>query len=263
SHRRLAARFAFAARAFRVAIAARRARQSRLHRRRQSVFQPAWPSAGRIARNPGGTGRPMRRLKTLLSWSSGKDSAWSLHQLRSDERYAVAGLVTTINVAADRVAMHAVRTELLRAQANAAGLPLWELRIPSPCSNAQYESVMQDAIGRAEAEGIECFAFGDLFLEDIRAYREKQLAATKLKPLFPLWGGDTRALAREMIAGGLRARITCVDPRTLPASFAGREFDSDLLNDLPPNIDPCGERGEFHTFAYSGPMFAWPLSIAN
>ncbi|HYS53017.1 MAG TPA: ATP-binding protein [Thermoanaerobaculia bacterium] len=205
----------------------------------------------------------MRRLKTLLSWSSGKDSAWSLHQLRSDERYEVVGLVTTINVAADRVAMHAVRTELLRAQANAAGLPLWELPIPSPCSNAQYECVMQAAIGRAEAEGVECFAFGDLFLEDIRAYREKQLATTKLRPVFPLWGRDTLELAREMIAGGLRARLTCVDPRLLPPSFAGREFDADLLSDLPPNVDPCGERGEFHTFAYCGPMFASPLRIAG
>jgi len=205
----------------------------------------------------------MRRLRTLLSWSSGKDSAWTLHKLRSDERYEVVGLVTTINASADRVAMHAVRTELLRAQARAARLPLWELAIPSPCSNEQYESVLRAAIARAEEEAIDCFAFGDLFLEDIRAYREKQLAATKLTPIFPLWGRDTRELAREMIAGGLRARITCVDPRALSASFAGREFDQALLNDLPADVDPCGERGEFHTFAYCGPMFAAPLSIAN
>ena len=205
----------------------------------------------------------MRRLRTLLSWSSGKDSAWTLHTLRSDERYEVAGLVTTINESADRVAMHAVRTELLRTQARAARLPLWELAIPSPCSNEQYESVLRAAIARAEEEAIDCFAFGDLFLEDIRAYREKQLAATKLTPIFPLWGRDTRELAREMIAGGLRARITCVDPRALSASFAGREFDQALLNDLPADVDPCGERGEFHTFAYCGPMFAAPLSIAN
>ncbi|PYQ58722.1 MAG: ATP-binding protein [Acidobacteria bacterium] len=205
----------------------------------------------------------MRRLRTLLSWSSGKDSAWTLHTLRSDERYEVAGLVTTINESADRVAMHAVRTELLRTQARAARLPLWELAIPSPCSNEQYESVLRAAITRAEEEAIDCFAFGDLFLEDIRAYREKQLAATKLTPIFPLWGRDTRELAREMISGGLRARITCVDPRALSASFAGREFDQALLNDLPADVDPCGERGEFHTFAYCGPMFAAPLSIAN
>ena len=205
----------------------------------------------------------MRRLRTLLSWSSGKDSAWTLHTLRSDERYEVAGLVTTINESADRVAMHAVRTELLRTQARAARLPLWELAIPSPCSNEQYASVLRAAIARAEKEAIDCFAFGDLFLEDIRAYREKQLAATKLTPIFPLWGRDTRELAREMISGGLRARITCVDPRALSASFAGREFDQALLNDLPADVDPCGERGEFHTFAYCGPMFAAPLSIAN
>ena len=205
----------------------------------------------------------MRRLRTLLSWSSGKDSAWTLHTLRSDQRYDVVGLVTTINEAANRVAMHAVRTALLRAQARAARLPLWELAIPSPCSNEQYESVLRAAIARAEDEAIDCFAFGDLFLEDIRAYREKQLSATKLTPIFPLWGRDTRELAEEMIAGGLRARITCVDPRALPPSFAGREFDRALLDDLPPGVDPCGERGEFHTFAYSGPMFSEPLSIAS
>ena len=205
----------------------------------------------------------MRRLRTLLSWSSGKDSAWTLHTLRSDPRYDVVGLVTTINAAADRVAMHAVRTQLLRAQARAAGLTLWELMIPSPCSNEEYESVLRTAIARAEAEAIDCFAFGDLFLEDIRAYRERQLAPTKLTPVFPLWGRDTRRLAREMIDGGLRARLTCIDPRVLPASFAGREFDDALLNDLPAEVDPCGERGEFHTFAYCGPMFASPLSITG
>ena len=205
----------------------------------------------------------MRRLRTLLSWSSGKDSAWTLHTLRSDLRYEVVGLVTTINESADRVAMHAVRTELLRAQARAARLALWELAIPSPCSNEQYEAVLRAAIARAEDEAIDCFAFGDLFLADIRAYREKQLSTTKLTPIFPLWGRDTSELAQEMIAGGLRARITCVDPRVLPSSFAGREFDRALLDDLPASVDPCGERGEFHTFAYSGPMFSQPLSIAS
>jgi diphthamide synthase (EF-2-diphthine--ammonia ligase) len=150
----------------------------------------------------------MRRLRTLLSWSSGKDSAWTLHTLRSDQRYDVVALLTTVNQVADRVAMHAVRTELLRAQARATGLPVWELAIPSPCSNEQYECVMKEAIARAEREAIDCLAFGDLFLEDIRAYREKQLAETKLTPIFPLWGRDTQQLAREMIEGGLRARIT-------------------------------------------------------
>jgi len=205
----------------------------------------------------------MRRLRTLLSWSSGKDSAWALRTLRRDWRYDVVGLVTTINRAADRVAMHAVRTDLLRAQARAAALPLWELLIPSPCSNEEYEMVMRETIARAEAEAIDCFAFGDLFLQDVRAYREKQLASTNVTPLFPLWGRDTRELALEMIAGGLRARITCVDPRLVPASLAGREFDAALLDDLPSSADPCGERGEFHTFAFEGPMFDSPIAIVS
>lgn len=205
----------------------------------------------------------MRRLKTLLSWSSGKDSAWALRALRGDRRCEVVGLLTTINRAADRVAMHAVRTDLLRAQARAVDLPLWELSIPSPCSNEEYEAVMRKTIARAEAEAIDCFAFGDLFLQDVRAYREKQLASTNVTPLFPLWGRDTRELAREMIAGGLRARITCVDPRLVPASLAGREFDAALLDDLPPSADPCGERGEFHTFAFEGPMFDSPIAIVS
>ena len=205
----------------------------------------------------------MRRLRTLLSWSSGKDSAWALRTLRRDLRYDVVGLVTMINRAADRVAMHAIRTDLLRAQARAAALPLWELLIPSPCSDEEYETVMRETIARAEAEAIDCFAFGDLFLQDVRAYREKQLASTNVKPLFPLWGRDTRELASEMIAGGLRARITCVDPRLVPASLAGREFDAALLEDLPPSADPCGERGEFHTFAFAGPMFSSPIAVVG
>jgi uncharacterized protein (TIGR00290 family) len=205
----------------------------------------------------------MRRLRTLLSWSSGKDSAWTLHTLRRDQRYEVVGLMTTINSVADRVAMHAVRTELLRRQAGAAGLPVRELSIPSPCSNEQYEAVMRQAIETAKAEAIDCFAFGDLFLQDIREYREKQLQGTGLTPLFPIWGRDTHELAREMIAGGLRARITCVDPRVLSADLAGREFDLQLLHDLPDTADPCGERGEFHTFAYDGPMFRAPIAISS
>jgi uncharacterized protein (TIGR00290 family) len=200
-------------------------------------------------------------VKTLLSWSSGKDSAWALYALQRDADCQLAGLVTTINAAADRVAMHAVRAELLRAQAVAARLPLWEVPIPSPCSNEQYEAAMRALIARAEAEGVEQMAFGDLFLEDVRAYRERQLASTKIQPRFPLWGRDTAALACEMIDGGLRAAITCVDPRQIDAGFAGREFDAALLAELPPTADPCGERGEFHTFAYAGPMFASPIPI--
>ena len=205
----------------------------------------------------------MARLKTLLSWSSGKDSAWTLHTLRADPRYEVVGLVTTVNRAADRVAMHAVRSELLRRQADAAGVPLRVIEIPSPCSNDEYEAAMGKCIAAAVEEGVDCFAFGDLFLEDIRAYREAKLASTRIKPIFPIWGSDTTALANRMIAGGLRARITCVDPRVLSREFAGREFDAALLASLPKGADPCGERGEFHTFAYDGPMFQAPVGIAS
>jgi uncharacterized protein (TIGR00290 family) len=203
----------------------------------------------------------MARLRTLLSWSSGKDSAWTLCRLRANERYDVVGLLTTINRLHDRVAMHAVRVELLERQAAAARLPLHKILIPSPCSNEEYEAAMTEAVRAAEADGVECMAFGDLFLEDVRAYRETKLASTRLRPVFPLWGSETKALAAEMIDGGLRARITCVDPRVLPREFAGREFDSALLADLPADVDPCGERGEFHTFAYDGPMFTRPVSI--
>jgi len=197
----------------------------------------------------------------VLSWSSGKDSAWTLHVLRQQAVYDVVGLVTTINASAERVAMHAVRTELLATQAAAAGLPLWPVPIPSPCSDAQYEAAMHAVIARARAEAVTAFAFGDLFLQDIRAYRERQLDGSGLTPVFPLWLHPTDALARDMVAGGLRAYLTCVDPKQLPARFAGRGFDLTLLHDLPPGVDPCGERGEFHTFAYAGPMFRQDLAV--
>lgn len=200
--------------------------------------------------------------RILLSWSSGKDSAWCLHELRREGRWEVAGLLVTLNERFGRVAMHAVREGLLEAQADAAGLPLWKVLIPHPCSNGEYETAMAEAVRRARAEGLSAVAFGDLFLEDVRRYREERLAGTGLEPLFPLWGRPTAELAREMIAGGLRARLTCVDPRHLPPSFAGREFDAALLAGLPPNVDPCGERGEFHTFAYDGPMFRRPIPIS-
>ncbi|HEV2133574.1 MAG TPA: ATP-binding protein [Terracidiphilus sp.] len=201
----------------------------------------------------------MKRI--LLSWSSGKDSAWALHALRSDARIEVCGLLTTLNEKFQRVAMHGTRRSVLEAQARAAGLSLWTVPLPWPCSNDAYEARMSEVCGRAVAEGMEAVAFGDLFLEDVRAYREKQLLATGLEPLFPLWGMPTTELAREMIAGGLRARVTCVDPRVLPATFAGREFDGALLRDLPAGVDPCAERGEFHTCAYAGPMFAETLGL--
>lgn len=203
----------------------------------------------------------MPKTKALLAWSSGKDSAWALHLLRAARDVEVVGLLTTIDQAFDRVAMHAVRTQLLRAQAQAAGLPLWPVPIAWPCSNADYEAAMSVAMARARREGVQAVAFGDLFLEDIRRYREERLAGTGLAPLFPLWGRPTAALAREMIAGGLRARLTCVDPRGLDARFAGRDFDAQLLGELPDGVDPCGEQGEFHTFAYDGPMFARPVPI--
>jgi uncharacterized protein (TIGR00290 family) len=201
----------------------------------------------------------MQRLKTILSWSSGKDSAWTLLQLVRDPSVEVVALITTINEAFDRVAMHAVRRELLHAQAKSASLPLWEVLIPNPCSNEQYEIAMKSLIDRATAVGVQACAFGDLFLADVRSYRERQLAGTGLKPLFPLWQRDTTQLAREMIDGGLRARLTCVDPRVLDRQFAGAEFDRPLLAALPQSCDPCGERGEFHTFAYDGPMFTSPI----
>jgi uncharacterized protein (TIGR00290 family) len=193
--------------------------------------------------------------KALLSWSSGKDSAWALHVLRQQGELEIVGLLTTLNEAFDRVAMHAVRRELLRAQADAADLPLYEVPLPWPCSNVEYEARMAQAVSQARDRGVTVMAFGDLFLEDIRQYRVDKLAGTGIRPVFPLWGRPTAELARSMIEGGLEARLTCVDPRQLPASFAGRAFDAELLCDLPAGVDPCGERGEFHTFTHAGPMF--------
>ncbi|MGB9229223.1 MAG: ATP-binding protein [Terracidiphilus sp.] len=201
--------------------------------------------------------------RTLLSWSSGKDSAWTLHALRRDPSIQLCGLLTTVNTEFDRVAMHAVRRTVLEAQAAAAGLPLLVVPLPWPCSNEIYEQRMAEVCRRAVDEKIDSIAFGDLFLEDVRASREKNLAPTGLEPLFPLWKIPTDQLAREMIAGGLRARISCVDTEKLPASFAGREFDEELLRDFPPGIDPCAERGEFHTCVYAGPMFSAPLPITT
>jgi uncharacterized protein (TIGR00290 family) len=192
--------------------------------------------------------------RILLSWSSGKDSAWSLQVLRQRGEYEVVGLLTTFNGEADRVAMHAVRRELVERQAAAAGLPLWAVPLPWPCSNEQYESLMAQTCAKAVAEGIEGVAFGDLFLEDVRAYREKQMKDTRLEPIFPVWGLPTRALAQEMIASGTRAKLTCIDTGKLDRSFAGREFDQALLAALPEDVDPCGELGEFHSFVYAGPM---------
>lgn len=182
-----------------------------------------------------------------------------VHVLRQWPDVELVGVLTTVNEVHQRVAMHAVRVELLQAQADALGLPLWQVPIPSPCSNEAYEHAMGCAVQRAVGAGITHMAFGDLFLEDVRRYREERLAGSGLTPIFPIFGRDTALLAREMVAGGLRARLTCVDPKALDPRFVGREFDLALLEELPPTVDPCGERGEYHTFAYDGPMFSRPV----
>jgi diphthamide synthase (EF-2-diphthine--ammonia ligase) len=199
--------------------------------------------------------------RVLLSWSSGKDSAWTLHILRQQPDIELVGLLTTLNSEFQRVAMHGTRRSVLEAQADAAELPLWTVPLPWPCPNEIYEQLMADVCTRAVAEHIDAVAFGDLFLPDVRAYREKQLEPTGLEPLFPLWQIPTGELARTMIAGGLRAKLACIDTNQLPASFAGRDFDAALLDDFPPETDPCGERGEFHTCVYAGPMFKAPLNL--
>ena len=199
--------------------------------------------------------------RVLVSWSSGKDSAWALHLLCQLADSEIAGLLTTVNTKFDRVAMHGTRRSVLEAQAAAAGLPLWIVPLPWPCSNEVYETRMREVCERAVSAGITGIAFGDLFLQDIRKYREAQLKPTGLEPLFPLWEQPTAAFAREMIAAGLRAKLTCVDTKQLLSSFVGREFDVALLNDLPPEADPCGERGEFHTCVYAGPMLKTAIAL--
>ncbi len=199
--------------------------------------------------------------KVLLSWSSGKDSAWALHLLRQQPDVTVAALLTTFNGAADRVAMHAVRRILVKTQAVRTGIPLWDVDLPWPCSNVEYQERMRAVCERAVGEGFTAIAFGDLFLEDIRDYRIKQLEGTGLEPLFPVWRIPTAQLARDMIAAGVRAKLTCVDPARLDKSFVGRDFDADLLETLPANVDPCGENGEFHTFVHDAPVFSSPIPV--
>jgi uncharacterized protein (TIGR00290 family) len=199
---------------------------------------------------------------TLLSWSSGKDSAWSLHLLRQQGEYEIVGLLTTFNREANRVAMHGVRRDLVEAQAEAAGVPLWQVDLPSPCSNTDYESIMREECRAAVRSGIECIAFGDLFLRDVREYREKQLQGSGLKPIFPVWGIPTNELARTMMGSGLKAKLSCVDSASLSPEFVGRDFDEHLLSDLPPQIDPCGENGEFHSFVYAAPVFKRDIGVA-
>ncbi len=203
----------------------------------------------------------MKRI--LLSWSGGKDSAWALHLIRQVGEYEVVGLLTTLNAAYSRVAMHGFRETLLDRQAEEIGLPLWKVPLPWPCSNEEYEKRMAALCKRAVSEGIFGIAFGDLFLEDIRTYRIDRMRGTGLEPLFPVWGIPTALLAGQMMDGGLRARITCLDPTKIDANFAGRDWSKELLAELPLSADPCGENGEFHTFVYDGPIFRKPIQVMH
>ena len=203
------------------------------------------------------------KQKILLSWSSGKDSAWTLHVLRQQNNFEIVGLLTTINTQFQRVAMHSTRRVLVQAQATAAGLPLWEVPIPWPCSNEEYEKAMGRVCEQAADQGISAIAFGDLFLEDVRNYRIDRLKGTGLEPIFPVWGLDTKKLIKEMLDAGVRTRIVCVDPKKLPEHFAGKDISRELVASFPPGIDPCGENGEFHTFVYDGPMFETAIPIQS
>lgn len=198
-----------------------------------------------------------------MSWSTGKDSAYALNVARKELGVEVVGLHTTVTAEHDRVSMHAVRRELLEAQADRLALPLRVVELPTPCSNQEYERRMSASLAEARTNGVDQVVFGDLFLEDIRAYRETQLECTGVAPIFPLWRRDTSRLAATMLDAGVRARVTCVDPRQLDAAFVGRDFDRGFLDDLPPGVDPCGERGEFHTFAYDAPGFRAPIPIVT
>lgn len=201
--------------------------------------------------------------RVLVAWSSGKDSAWTLHELRQQPDTQIVGLLTAFGEAAGRVAVHEVRRELVDAQSAAAGLPLWDVALPSPCPNDEYERRMADVFAKAKAHGVTHLAFGDLFLSDIRDYRVRLMAGSGLDPLFPIWSSPeaTPALARTMSDAGLGAVLTCVDTSRLDARFAGRHFGDALLDELPAGIDPCGENGEFHTFCYAGPMFAHAIPV--
>lgn len=199
--------------------------------------------------------------KTLISWSSGKDSAWALHVLRQDPTIEIVGLFCTVNKMFDRVTMHGVRSELLKQQAASVGLPLDIIEIPYPCNNDEYVAIMKAFIITAKEKGVECFAFGDLFLEDVRAYREALLQGTGIAPLFPIWGVSTKTLSRHMVSNGLKAVITCINADQFSQEYAGREYNESFLENIPEGIDPCGENGEFHSFAFDGPMFQYPIKV--
>src|SRR5579863_1024858 len=202
------------------------------------------------------------RPRAIMSWSSGKDSAFALHEVRRAGAFEVIGLLTTVTSEFGRVSMHGVREELLNRQAAALGLPCWRVSIPAPCPNAIYEREMARVLADVAQVGVSHVVFGDLFLEDLRRYREANLAAIGMAAVFPLWTRNTADLSRDMIAAGLRATLTCIDPKKIDRSFAGRPFDAELLRDLPAGVDPCGENGEFHTFAWSGPMFTRPIHVS-
>ena len=202
--------------------------------------------------------------RVIISWSGGKDSAWTLHTLRQrPKEYIIAGLLTTINIKFNRIAMHGVRRELLDAQAEATGLPLWVIPLPWPCANEHYERRMTNALHFMHNLGIDAIAFGDLYLQDIRQYRETQFGQCGLELLFPIWGIPTSELSQTMVGSGLKARLACLDPRVMPTEYAGRDYDRRLLSELPASADPCAENGEFHTFVYAGPMFHRPIEIVT
>jgi uncharacterized protein (TIGR00290 family) len=203
----------------------------------------------------------MHPPRAWLAWSSGKDSAWALHVARQSGEVEIVGLLTTITQAFGRVSMHGVRETLLDAQAEALGLPLHRVYIPTPCPNEVYDAAMRAALKQARADGVTQVIFGDVSLEDVRAYRETRLREVGMAARFPLWMRDTTSLAREMIGGGLRAFLTCIDPRKVAREMAGRAYDNTLLASLPESVDPCGENGEFHTFVWDGPMFARPIAV--
>jgi uncharacterized protein (TIGR00290 family) len=204
----------------------------------------------------------MRRPKAWIAWSSGKDAAWALHLTRQSGEMEIVGLLTTVSEAFGRISMHGVRETLLEAQAAALGLPLHRVSIPTPCPDEVYGDLMRASLAQAGADGVSHVIFGDIFLDDVRAYREARLREAGMTACFPLWLSDTTALARQMIESGLRAVITCVDPRQAPREMIGRAYDDELLASLPDSVDPCGENGEFHTFVWDGPLFARPIEIS-
>jgi uncharacterized protein (TIGR00290 family) len=200
-------------------------------------------------------------VPVVFSWSGGKDSAMALHLLLRNPDYEVVSLLTTVTEDYERISMHGVRSELLRRQADSIGLPVEEVRIPPQCHNFIYETRMAEAVLRFRERGIIHFAFGDIFLEDLRAYREEKLLCANMSALFPIWKMDTRGLAARFVKDGFRAIVVCVDPRKLDRSFAGRELDAAFFHDLPPSVDPCGENGEYHTFVFDGPIFRSPVPV--